>query len=281
MKRAAVLITGASTGIGLASAELLARQGFLTFAGIRDDAAARRLAALHDNIRPVRLDVTDTVTIEAAAREVAASGEPLRAVVNNAGIAVAGPLEFVAVDDLRRQFEVNVFGAIAVAQAFLPQLREHRGRLIFVGSVSGRFAVPYLAPYSASKFALRAVADAMRVELSRAAVSVSLIEPGSVKTPIWKKGRDGKDDLIRRLGPRAMRHYAREIDALMELTVDQERGAISVEHVARAIAHAVSAPRPRAYYPLGPGSRLAGIVTLLPAGARDRFFFGARRGKNT
>lgn len=277
MQQPAVVITGASTGIGASTAELLAREGFLAFAGVRDDGAAERLASRHARIRPIRIDVTDRSSIAAAARSVLASGSPLRAVVNNAGIAVAGPLEFLPLDDIRRQFEVNVFGAIAVSQAFLPQLREQRGRIVFVGSVSGRFSAPYLAPYSASKFALRSIADAMRMELAPAHVSVSLIEPGSVKTPIWRKGRDDRENLIRRLGPLAMQHYARELEALMDQTVEQERAGIPVEFVARAILHAVTAPRPRAYYPVGPGSRLAGILTLLPAATQDRFHFRARK----
>ncbi|MDB5092090.1 MAG: Oxidoreductase, Glucose/ribitol dehydrogenase family, partial [Candidatus Eremiobacteraeota bacterium] len=185
----AIVVTGASTGIGAAAAAELARLGYVVFAGVRSDADASAVCALHENVRALRLDVTSAAEVAAAAGAVAASGLALQGVVNNAGIAVAGPLEYLPVDEWRRQFEVNLFGAVTVTQAFLPLLRPARGRLVFVGSVSGRLATPFIAPYSASKFALRAVTDALRIELFPFGLSVSLIEPGSVKTPIWQKGR--------------------------------------------------------------------------------------------
>ena len=200
MTQRAVVVTGASSGIGAAAAELLAREGFLTYAGVRSPEDGAKIAALHENIRPLRLDVTDRDSIASAAEVVTKSGAPLHGLVSNAGIAVGGPLEFLPVDELRRQFEVNVFGGIAVSQAFLPQLRASRGRIVFVGSVSGRIAVPYLGPYAASKFALRALSDALRAELAPAGVFVALVEPGSVKTPIWKKGRESRAQLEQTLG---------------------------------------------------------------------------------
>ncbi|MGH7714577.1 MAG: SDR family NAD(P)-dependent oxidoreductase, partial [Vulcanimicrobiaceae bacterium] len=147
--RIAVVLTGASTGIGAATAIALARRGTIVFAGVRNDVDAARLADQNDNISPITLDVTDTASIAAAAEIVCAAGLQLRGLINNAGIVVAGPLEHVAKADLRRQFDVNVFGQVAVTQAFLPQLREARGRIIFVGSISGRIAMPFMAPYSA------------------------------------------------------------------------------------------------------------------------------------
>jgi len=195
-RREAAVITGASSGIGADAAALLAREGFVVFAGVRSDADAARAAALHERVRPLTIDVADRASIAAAAEAVAASGLVLRGVVGNAGIAVAGPLEYLPVDEVRRQFEVNVFGALAFVQASLPQLRGSRGRVVLVGSISGRLGVPFIAPYSASKAALRAFADALRVELRAAGIGVSLIEPGSVKTPIWQKGRDSRDALL-------------------------------------------------------------------------------------
>ena len=269
-RREAVVVTGASTGIGADVAAQLAREGFLAFAGVRNDADAARVATLHDNVRPLRLDVTDPVSIAEAAQTVAAGGHVLRAVVGNAGIAVAGPLEFLAVGELRRQFEINVFGALAVAQAFLPQLRVSRGRLVFVGSISGRLAVPFIAPYSASKFALRALVDAMRVELRPAGIAVSLIEPGSVKTPIWQKGRDSRDALLAALPPKALEYYAAEIEAVFAQITREERAAMPVGTVSRAILHAVTARKPKASYLLGGAARAGSIVALLPPALRDR-----------
>lgn len=268
--REAVVVTGASSGIGADAARTLARRGFVVFAGVRNERDATRLGETHENIRPVTLDVTDRGAIGAAAAQVAASGVPLRGVVGNAGIAIAGPLEFLPVDELRRQFEINVFGAIAVAQAFLSQLRASRGRLVFVGSISGRLSVPFIAPYSASKFALRALADALRNELRPAGIAVSLIEPASVKTPIWQKGRDGRDALAAALGPAALEAYGAQLEAVFEQTRREERAAMPVERVTRAIVHALTARKPRATYLIGGAARAGSIVAILPPALRDR-----------
>lgn len=271
----AVVITGASSGIGAAAAHALARHGFIAFAGVRKEADAEKAAALHENVRPLHLDVTDHDSIVAAATSVAAAGVPLFGLVNNAGIALGGPLEYLPIDRLRRQFEVNVFGAVAVTQAFLPQLREHHGRIVFIGSVSGRIAVPYIGPYAASKFALRAIADALRVELSPAGIFVSLVEPGSVKTPIWRKGRESRDELMRALGPQAMTHYRPALEGMFRRTEAAEREGMPVERVTSAVVHALTARRPKTNYLVG--SRAASIVAMLPTTWRDRLAFGVRR----
>jgi NAD(P)-dependent dehydrogenase (short-subunit alcohol dehydrogenase family) len=266
----AVAITGASSGIGADAAALLARERFVVFAGVRSDADAERIAALHERIRPLRLDVADAASVDAAARTVSESGLVLRGVVGNAGIAVAGPLEYLPVDDVRRQFEVNVFGALAFVQAFLPQLRRSRGRVVLVGSISGRLGVPFIAPYSASKAALRVFADALRVELRAAGIAVSLIEPGSVKTPIWQKGRDSRDALLERLGPNALEHYGDQVEAVFAQTHREERAGMPVDRVSRAILHALTARKPRASYLLGGSARAGSIVAMLPSRLRDR-----------
>jgi NAD(P)-dependent dehydrogenase (short-subunit alcohol dehydrogenase family) len=266
----AVVVTGASTGIGAEAARRLARAGFTVFAGVRDDAAAAALRGLDERIRPLRLDVTEPAQLGAAVETVTAHGEPLAALVANAGIAVGGPLEYLPLDQVRRQFEVNVFGALASAQAFLPQLHASRGRLVFVGSISGRLAVPLIGPYAASKFALRALADALRNELAPAGVAVALIEPGSVKTPIWAKGRASRDRLLGSLPPAAHEHYGAGLTRLFAQLDEQERGGMPVERVGDAILHAVTAPHARASYLLGTPARLGSIVAMLPARLRDR-----------
>ncbi|MEO7040347.1 MAG: SDR family NAD(P)-dependent oxidoreductase [Candidatus Elarobacter sp.] len=266
----AVVVTGASSGIGAATAVAAAQAGFLTFAGVRRDVDARHVETLHPNVRAVRIDVTDAASIAAAAELVAASGLALRGAVSNAGIAVAGPMEFLPVDQLRRQFEVNVFGSVEVAQAFLPQLRRSRGRLVFVGSISGRLAVPFIAPYSASKFALRAIVDAMRVELRPAGIAVALIEPSSVKTPIWQKGRDSRGAMLGLLPPQAMERYRTQIEAVFRSTESEERIAIPVERVSQAILHALTARKPRSSYLIGAPARAGSLIAHLPAGLRDR-----------
>ena len=269
-RREAVVVTGASTGIGAAAAALLAHEGYVAFAGVRTETDAARVATLHEHVRPLILDVTDRGAVRAAAEKVAASGHVLRGVVSNAGIAIGGPLEFLPVDELRRIFEVNVFGGVELAQAFLPQLRASRGRLVFVGSISGRIAVPFIAPYSMSKYALRALADALRIELGPAGIGVSLIEPSAVKTPIWSKGRDSREALLALLPPDAMERYGPQMEAMFAQVEREESGAMPVEDVARAILHAVAARKPRPRYLLGTGARAGSVVALLPTALRDR-----------
>lgn len=267
----AVILSGASSGIGFTTAAVLARDGFVVYGGVRSDQAAATLAAVHERIRPLRLDVTDAASIATAAETFERSGLPLAGIVNNAGIAVAGPLEYVSLGELRSQFEVNVFGPIALTQAFLPRLRADRGRIVFVGSISGRFAVPFIAPYSASKFALRALADALRMELSPLGVAVSLIEPGSVKTPIWQKGRERYERYVESLPAQALRLYGTALDAIRRQSAREERTGIPPERVAAAIAHALLAPQPHARYLIGTPARIGSLlVTLLPPRLHDR-----------
>lgn len=192
-----VLVTGCSTGIGRACAVYLAERGFCVLAGVRRPSDGRQLEAASKNLRGIQLDIADGASISAAAREIAEiTGESgLAGLVNNAGIGVYGPVEFVPVEDWRRQFEVNVFGHVGVTQALLPMLRRHvaahghgSGRIVFIGSITGRVTIPTLGPYSASKHAIAAVAAALRMELRDQGIFVSLLEPGAIQSEIWPKG---------------------------------------------------------------------------------------------
>jgi len=270
----AIVVTGASSGIGAAAALALAQMGNVVFAGVRTDADAERISRDHPNLRTVRLDVTRSDTIIAAAQTVRATGMRLTGLVNNAGIVVAGPLEHVSEAELRMQFDVNVLGQIAVTQAFLPLLREAHGRIVFVGSISGRITMPYIAAYSASKFALRALVDGLRFELEPDGIKVTLIEPGSVKTPIWRKGREGYEGRWDTLPAR----YRRAMQAVLEQSEREERTGISTDRVTHAIVEALFALKPRAHYFVGASARLGGsIVPLLPARLRDTIFRKATR----
>lgn len=267
-----VLVTGASTGIGYACVQTLANAGFTVFAGVRSEADAGRIAALHANVRALSLDVTIPEQIAAAAEAIRTSGVELHALVNNAGVAFAGPLEYLPLDDLRRQFEVNVFGALAVTQAMLPLLRESSGaRMVFISSVSGQIAPPFVGPYASSKFALEAMADALRMELRPFGIRVSLVQPGNVRTPIWQKGRDAKDDLIARMPPQAATHYAHAVDALVRVTEREERTGIEPEVVAQTVLRAITSAKPKARYPVGnPSGWQRRMASLLPEPLRDR-----------
>jgi NAD(P)-dependent dehydrogenase (short-subunit alcohol dehydrogenase family) len=188
----AVVITGASTGIGAACALHLDRIGFRVFAGVRRRQDGERLRSVSSpDLIPLQLDVTDRNSLRDAQQRVAEEiGESrLVGLINNAGIAVASPLEAVPIEDLRRQLEVNVVGQVAVTQVFLPLLRAGQGRIINMGSIAGRATMPLMGPYSASKYALEAITDALRLELQPWGIHVAIIEPGAIATPIWEKSR--------------------------------------------------------------------------------------------
>jgi NAD(P)-dependent dehydrogenase (short-subunit alcohol dehydrogenase family) len=256
----AVVITGASTGIGAACALELDRRGFRVFAGVRSEAAARHLKEQASNrLMPVMIDVTDPDGIAAAAGAVAAAvgGAGLAGLVNNAGIVVPGPLELIPLEKLRRQFEVNVIGQIAVTRAFLPLVRIGRGRIVNMGSISGRVAVPYLGPYAASKFALEALTDCMRLELRRWKIRVSIVEPASVKTPIWGKTQAKSDEAAPQVAAQLDDLYGADVAAFRALARHEGEHGMPVERVVEAVVHALTARRPKTRYPVGRQTRWA------------------------
>jgi len=267
-----VLITGTSTGIGRACAIDLARRGFHVFAGVRSDTDAADLRAeLGGSATPLILDVTDPGHVDAAARVVGTAVGPagLDVLINNAGIVAAGPLEYLPIPEFRRQLEVNVTGALAVTQAMLPLLRLASGRIVMISSISGRSALPVVGAYAASKYALEAVSDALRIELGPSGIRVAIIEPGRIETPIWRASIDRAE---RNLGgrPEVERQYGALLEAARRMM--QNPGKTSpIEKVVRAVGHAVTAPRPRTRYVIGGDARLRLLIeSLLPASVRDR-----------
>ncbi len=249
------LITGASSGIGRATALGLAGNGWTVFAGVRDVATGERLAqeATAGGLLPLSLDVTDASQIAAAAGRVAEQAGGLDALVNNAGIGIGGPLELISPEDLRRQFEVNVFGQVAVTQAMLPALRRAVGRIVFVSSIGGRVAMAFTAPYAASKHAIEALGDALRVELRSSGVRVALVEPGSVATPIWDKSRAEADRLS--IPPELQEQYGNVPAAMDKVMQDTGRRGVAPEKVAETIERALSASHMRARYVVGRDAR--------------------------
>ncbi|MGA2620696.1 MAG: SDR family oxidoreductase [Thermoguttaceae bacterium] len=257
--QAAVVITGCSTGIGAACARELARRGFRVFAGVRSESDFRRLAAEGSaGLVPLRLDVTKGDQIEAAARQVEQSlgSARLAGLVNNAGTVVAGPLELLPIGELRRQWEVNVIGQVAVTQAFLPILRRSGGRIVNMGSFNGRIAPPYMGPYAASKFALEAISDCLRTELRHWNIHVALIEPGSIATPIWEKTLAAADALRSAIRPEALALYEADVEAMRAASRLMAQAALPVATVVRAVVHALTARRPKCRYPIGLQTRL-------------------------
>ncbi len=266
------VVTGASTGIGRACALLLHSKGWMVFAGVRreEDAAALREAA-SERLHPLLLDVTAPEQIRAAAERVAAAvGESgLDGLVNNAGIAVAGPLEFVPPSELLRQLAVNVVGQVAVTQPFIPLLRQARGRIVNMGSVSGLVSIPFMGPYSASKFALEAVTDAMRLELAPWGVEVVIVEPGTIATPIWDKSGAAADALAAGYPAQARALYGAVFDQLRESVVAAGKRGLPPERVAAAVLEALTAERPRTRYVVAPGGAAVRVMRHLPDRTRD------------
>lgn len=266
-----VLITGASSGIGEATALRLARAGWYVYAGVRtSDDGDRLREAGGGRIEPVRIDVTDAASIAAAVEWLGAA--PLHGLVNNAGIALAMPLEFLPLDELRRQLEVNVVGQVAVTQAFLPQLREGRGTIVFVGSVAGRSALPFLGAYAASKHALEAVADALRVELRPFGVEVSIVEPGTIATPIWRKGGELFQQLAERMPAQLGELYGERMRAFRDAADAAGKRGEAADRVAAVIEGALTASRPKARYLVGRDAKRRARVERLPARLRDRVY---------
>jgi NAD(P)-dependent dehydrogenase (short-subunit alcohol dehydrogenase family) len=263
-----VLITGASSGIGEATALHLKERGFDSVAAVRKDEDAERLAL--SGLRTVKLEVTETDSIAAARSEL--GDVPLAGLVNNAGIAVAAPLEFLPLDQLRNQLEINLIGQVAVTQAFVPALRAGRGRIVNVSSIGGRVASPLLGAYNASKFALEAVSDSLRRELRSHGVDVIVVEPGGVKTPIWRKGDELASELTADMPPEAGRLYGPLIKALRKQTtkIATETG-IEPREVGEAIGHALTTKRPRARYLIGRDAKIAApAADILPDRVMDR-----------
>jgi NAD(P)-dependent dehydrogenase (short-subunit alcohol dehydrogenase family) len=253
-----VLVTGASTGIGRATALQLDRSGWRVFAGVRkeEDAASLR-AAGSERLEPLMLDVTAAGQIAAAAERIGAeTGEAgLDGLVNNAGIAVPGPLETLPIEDFKRQIDVNLSAQVAVTQALLPAIRTARGRIVFITSIGGLMAFPMFGAYHAAKFGLEAVGDVFRQELRPWGISVSVVEPGSIATPIWDRGDAEVDAIAARAGDGHVQLYGEAIDAYREVARKTGERGISPDKVATRIEHALSARRPRVRYLVGADAR--------------------------
>lgn len=260
-----VLVTGSSTGIGRATALRLDAAGWRVFAGVRkqDDADSLR-AAGSDRLTPVMLDVTAASAISAVAAllgdELGSAG--LDGLVNNAGVAIPSPLETMPIEAFRRQIEVNLTGQVAVTQAMLPLIRSARGRIIFISSIGGRIAFPLTGAYHAAKFGVEAVGDIFRQELRRWGISVSIIEPGSIDTPIWDSGERAADEIGGDLRARE-ELYGKAIASYRKLTRNLAERGIQPDKVAEVVEHALSASRPRSRYLVGLDAKTQARIKLV------------------
>jgi NAD(P)-dependent dehydrogenase (short-subunit alcohol dehydrogenase family) len=264
-----VLITGTSSGIGRACATRMATAGFRVFAGVRKTTDA----PVGPGLVPVAIDVTDAASIAAALATVRAQlgGAGLDGLVNNAGIGLSLPIEYVPADLLRHHFEVNVFGQVAVLQAFLPLIRQARGRIVNMGSVGGRIAIPFGGVLCATKSALASMTDALRLELHPFGIQVSLIEPASIRTPAVDKTLGDVEATIRALPPEGAARYGQMLRTFTKRAFARESKGSPPEVVADAVHHALTAAQPRAHYPVGKSSRFLSLAPrVLPARVLDR-----------
>jgi NAD(P)-dependent dehydrogenase (short-subunit alcohol dehydrogenase family) len=271
--RGAVVITGTSTGTGAATALHLAEQGFRVFASVRRKPDGEALQAQTSAaLTPLIIDVTDEKTISAAATTVAGAvgDRGLAGLVNNAGIAKPAPIEFQPMADFRTQLEVNLFGPVAMIQAFLPLIRRGGGRIVNVGSIGGLLVLPLNGAYSASKFGMRAISDALRLELRQWNIHVSLIEVAPVETAIFGKTYAELDGLENRLGETGFRWYEQQIAAIRKATEKAEADADPPLVIAKAIAHALTSDKPKTRYLAGHGGKEVAVAAELPDRARDR-----------
>ncbi len=270
----AVVVTGASSGIGAACAKHLDRLGFTVFAGVRRQVDGDALVrAASPRLRVVMLDVTDPMSIADAGRTIAeaTSGSGLAALVNNAGISVAGPLELLPLADVRTQFEVNVIGALAVTQALLPLLRLARGRIVNISSIAGLAATPFLGAYCGSKFALEAMSDALRLELAPWGIAVSLVEPGAIQSQIWRRAMMSATRTLGEAAPESLALYAQPLSRMQQVIAGAAARAIPADAVARTVARALTSSRPRTRYLVGTDARFRALLKrILPDRVQDR-----------
>jgi NAD(P)-dependent dehydrogenase (short-subunit alcohol dehydrogenase family) len=223
------------------------------------------------NVTPLSIDVSDGESIRAAAARVTeAVGERgLAGLVNNAGISITGPLEFIPIDELRRQLEVNLVGQVAVTQAFLSLLRKARGRIVNISSIGGRIALPFVGPYAASKFGIEAISDSLRRELRPWGIEVSVIEPGSVATKIWEKGTVQARELSETLPPEGQELYGGAVGKMLKLAAETAARGIPPEEVAKDVVHALTSPKPKTRYLVGRDAKMRARVSALVS---DRTF---------
>ena len=265
MSKGTVFVTGASTGIGRATVDRLAADGFAVIAGVRREADVPPTAAHH-----ALLDLAEPESVATAAKEVLELTDgALAGLVNNAGINVNGPFEVLALDEWRRQFEVNLFGTLALSRDLLPALLTSRGRIVTVGSVGGRFSAPFLGPYSASKFAVRAWMDALRHELAPHGVKAVLVEPGAIRTPIWDKGNAHADAVLDAMSDEQKLRYSGQVARARKAASLAERNAIAPEKVAAVISTALTAASPRGRYLVGLDARLQALIAAAPTRTAD------------
>jgi NAD(P)-dependent dehydrogenase (short-subunit alcohol dehydrogenase family) len=274
-----VLITGASTGIGEATALKLDEAGFRVFAGVRKPEDGEQLKARASDrlsfVQPLYVTDHDSIAKARAQVESELGGEPLRGIVNNAGIGSGGPLEAIDLDEFRKSLEVNTIGALAVTQAFLPLLRKSGGRVVNMSSIGGRVAQPFAGPYVTSKFALEGLNDVLRRELVEWDIDVIAIEPGTIATPIWEKSSDKAEEVLAEMTPEHRELYGKRLKKMAKVLERQTKRGAPPSKVADAVESALTSKRPRTRYLIGDAHLLIALKWFLPERLVDRLLYRA------
>jgi len=269
----AALVTGTSSGIGEACVRRLAAGSWTVYAGVRRPEDGERLAGVGGDVRPLILDVSDTEQVDAAVDRLQTDtgDQGLAGLVNNAGIGVGGPVEYLSDEDWQRVFDVNLFAPVRLSRLAMPLLRAGHGRIVYIGSVGGRLAAPGLGPYAASKHALEAVAEAQRQELRRAGgLFVSLVEPGEVKTAIWDKAQGELAALDQMRDEQGHERYGWLLEQSKGFLDEGRRQGVDADRVARAVEHALTARTPKRRYLVGPDAKISGhVISKTPDRVRD------------
>lgn len=275
MSARSYVVTGASTGIGRACVDALARTGAHVWASVRADADEEALRRDHpDGVTVLRMDVTDGESVAVAGQRVLAAG-PLAGLVNNAGVALPAPLEYIPIEVFRRQLEVNLMGQLAVTQAMLPALRKSRGqgadaRIVMIGSIGGRIAAPMLGAYHVSKFGMVGLADTLRAELAPSGIRVILVEPGAIATPIWDRGATAANELLAGLPEEGRQRYADQMAAALSSAAKSARRGLPPARAAQVVVKALTAGNPRPRYLIGTDAHATAVVAQLPHRLRYR-----------
>lgn len=276
-KNKIILVTGASTGIGKDACLRLAQMGHKVYAGVRKESDFELLSKAHKNIEAVYFDITNDQHIDDFVRNCS----ELDILFNNAGIAVGGPLELLPMSEMTKQFDVNVVCQMKVTQKLLPLIRKSTdGRIIFTGSQSGYFTKPFTGLYSASKFALEAICDALRIELGLFGIKVVLIQPGVIKTPIWEKSIDAAMKLDKDFDPSAKEHYKEIISLAGSATLEISKSGSPVSKVSDVLVKACFDSSPRVRYRVGSDAKINYFLSqILPFKLRDALIKGVLKKK--
>ena len=265
-----VLITGASSGLGKETAKKLAKEGFRVFAGVRKEEDKITLEALNPNIKAVFLDVTDEQSLNSAKEEISKTTDTLFALVNNAGIAIGGSVEYLPVELLQKQFEVNVFGAVRTAQKFLPFLQKSNdSRIVNISSMASYGIFPFVSPYCVSKKAMDMFFNSLLIEAKIPGLKVISIKPGVVATPIWEKSVNFCEQNLEHLCEEGKKKYEKEFDFLMKNARSNTNKGLKPQDIADTVYKALVTKRPKLSYNVGKDSYFARFVSLLPQGVTN------------